>query len=223
MPRRYNSKETVELILSTSMKLFHEKGFDKTSMQEIVDASGVSKGSIFHHFRSKEEILTAVIVNQAKAHDQIIRKWLDEMEGVTAKEKMIALLDRVFEGADVGADPLDVQVLKSPQMILAIMQESLKIVAPTYAKIFKEAMKDGSLTTTRPDQCAEAFVLLMNYWCNPILFACDAQNLLDRILFLQQMMRSLGADVITDRHIAAFRKLSEALIDGGIEHGIDSE
>jgi len=205
MPRRYNSQETIEMILSASMKLFNEKGFDKTSMQEIVEESGVSKGSIFHHFNSKEEILTTVIVNQAKAQNQTIRKWLDEIENKTGKEKMIALLDRVFEYVDTGE--LDLQVLKSPQMILAIMQEGLKIVAPTYAKIFKEGIKDGSITTTFPDQCAEALVMLMNYWCNSIIFECDKEYLTKRISLVQEMMKQLGADVITDYHISQFMKL----------------
>ena len=217
MPRRYNSKETVELILSASMKLFHEKGFDKTSMQEIVEESGVSKGSIFHHFDSKEEILTAGIVNQAKAHGQIIRTWLDELEGMTAKEKMIVLLDRVFEDTDV--DALSVRILKSPQLILAVMQESLKITAPTYAKIFKEGVEDGSITTVFPDQCAEALVLLMNYWCNSIIFECDLPHLTQRMLFVQQMMKQLGADVITDHHVSQLVKIFENF--GGSHDGID--
>jgi len=221
MARRYNSKETVELILSASMKLFNEKGFDKTSMQEIVDASGISKGSIFHHFNSKEEILTAVIAKQAEADAQITRQWLDKIEHMTGKEKTIALLNRVFEDVETGVDPLSVQVFKSPQMILAIMQESLKIVAPTYANIFKEGMEDGSITTIFPDQCAEALVLLMNYWCNSIIFECDTENLLNRIRFIQQMMRRLGADVISDQHISQFMKLYKNLSIGGIQNGIN--
>jgi len=222
MPRRYNSKETIALILSAAMKCFNEKGFDKTSMQEIVTESGVSKGSIFHHFSSKEEILMAVIVNRAKAQDQVIRKWIDQLKGMTGKEKMIALLDRVFEDADVSPDALSVQIFKSPQMILATMQESLKIVAPTYAKIFKEGMEDGSIKTTLPNQCTEALVMLMNYWCNPIIFECDTENLLNRMLFTQQMMRALGADVITDNHVSQFMKLYKNLNNEEIQNGTDN-
>jgi len=222
MPRRYNSKETIELILSAAMKRFNEKGFDKTSMQEIVDESGVSKGSIFHHFNSKEEILTAVIVNQAKAHNQLVRKWLNKIVNLTGKEKMIALLNRLLEDTADATNTADVQVLKSPQMILAIMQESLKIAAPTYAQILKEGIQDGSITMTHPTQCAEALVLLMNYWCNPIIFECDTENLLHRMQFIQQMMRGLGADVITDNHISQFMKLYKNFNNKEIQNGTDS-
>jgi len=219
MPRRYNSQETIEMILSASGKLFNEKGFDKTSMQEIVEESGVSKGSIFHHFNSKEEILTAVIINHAKAECKIIRKRLDEARGMTGKEKMTYLLDWIFEDAHAGVDPLSLQVYKSPQMILAIMQESLKITAPIYANLFMEGIEDGSIMTEYPNQCAESLVLLMNFWCNPIIFECDLEHLTNRILFVQQTMKQIGVDIITDKHVSQFTKIYGNLTNGGIQNG----
>ena len=220
MPRRYNSKETIELILAASMKLFSEKGFDKTSMQEIVDESGVSKGSIFHHFKSKEEILTTAIVNQAKAHEQILCQWLNGLDGMTGKEKMATLIDRLFEDVetDKTTERFGEQVFKSPQMILAIMQESLKIAAPIYAKILKEGIEDGSITVALPDECAEAFSLLINFWCDATIFQSSAEHVSKRLMFVQQMMRALGADVISDQHISQFIKLY-----GGLQNELNSK
>lgn len=56
MARKNNPKQAIENIITISAKLFAEKGYDKTSMQDIADAVGMSKGGIFHHFNSKEEI-----------------------------------------------------------------------------------------------------------------------------------------------------------------------
>ena len=61
MPRKKNPKQTLENIVSIATELFVEKGCEKTSMQDIVNALGMSKGAIFHHFKSKEDILNAVI------------------------------------------------------------------------------------------------------------------------------------------------------------------
>jgi len=211
MTRRYNSKETIELILSASMKLFNERGFDKTSMQAIVDKSGVSKGSIFHHFISKEDILMTVIIRKAETEHEQISKWLGEIKNMTAKEKLTVFLDKLFEDINTEDGHLNSQVLRSPQMVLITMQKSLKITAPIYANLFKEGVKDGSISTELPDQCAEALVLLMNFWCNTVIFECDKMNLFNRILFIQQMMRELGADIISDQHISQIMKLSEKL------------
>ena len=223
MPRRYNSQETIEMILSAAMKLFSEKGFDKTSMQEIVEESGVSKGSIFHHFNSKEEILVAVMIRQAKMHEQITSKWLAEIKGITAKEKMITLLDRILKDAEGDTLGAHFAKSKSPQMILSAMQGSLNIAAPVYAQVFKEGIEDGSITTDYPDECAQVFTLIMNFWCDTLIFECDANALVNRTKFFQQMMKQLGADVISDELVSRILKINENYINGGIQNGSDSK
>ena len=50
--------ETKREILRAAEQLFCQKGYEAASMQEIVRAAGVSKGGIYHHFASKEEIMT---------------------------------------------------------------------------------------------------------------------------------------------------------------------
>ncbi|WP_276936081.1 TetR/AcrR family transcriptional regulator, partial [Dielma fastidiosa] len=60
MARNKYPEQTVEKILEVSLKLFSEKGYEKTTMQDIVNALGMSKGAIYHHFKSKEELVDAV-------------------------------------------------------------------------------------------------------------------------------------------------------------------
>ena len=51
MARNKYPEQTVEKILEVSLKLFSEKGYEKTTMQDIVNALGMSKGAIYHHFK----------------------------------------------------------------------------------------------------------------------------------------------------------------------------
>ena len=61
MARNKYPEVTVERILDVSQRLFLEKGYDNTTIQDIVDElGGLSKGAIYHHFKSKEEIMDAV-------------------------------------------------------------------------------------------------------------------------------------------------------------------
>ncbi|XDD51869.1 TetR/AcrR family transcriptional regulator [Leptospira sp. WS92.C1] len=55
-----------ESILSAAMRCFFSKGFEKTSVQDIADTAGLTKGGIYFHFESKEEI-----------RDTLIRDFLD--------------------------------------------------------------------------------------------------------------------------------------------------
>lgn len=58
MARNKYPEITVEKILEAAQKLFFEKGYDNTTIQDIVDKlGGLTKGAIYHHFKSKEEFI----------------------------------------------------------------------------------------------------------------------------------------------------------------------
>ena len=57
MSRNKYPEITVENILEVSQRLFFEKGYDNTKIQDIADELGMTKGAIYHHFKSKEEIM----------------------------------------------------------------------------------------------------------------------------------------------------------------------
>ena len=61
MARNKYPEETVEKILTAARRLFLEKGYEKTTIQDIVDQlGGLTKGAVYHHFKSKEEIMNAL-------------------------------------------------------------------------------------------------------------------------------------------------------------------
>ncbi len=62
MARNKYPEETLNKILTVSLNLFMEKGYEHTSIQDITNSlGGLTKGAVYHHFKSKEEILQAVI------------------------------------------------------------------------------------------------------------------------------------------------------------------
>lgn len=69
MSRNKYPEETVNLILDVSQRLFIEKGYDNTTIQDIIDElGGLTKGAIYHHFSSKQDILDAVIERLCKKY-----------------------------------------------------------------------------------------------------------------------------------------------------------
>ena len=77
MPRNKYPEQTVEKILSAAERLFAQKGYAKTTLQDIIDTTGLSKGAVYHHFKSKEEIA-------AKVGDRLGAKAANRVCGVTA-------------------------------------------------------------------------------------------------------------------------------------------
>lgn len=199
MPKKYNSKATIENILSVSEKLFLEKGFDKTSMLDIAQTAGISKGAIYHHFKSKDEIINAVAENQEQTNKSIMENWLAETAYLNGRDKLIAILEKNIESQEVHyLDDIMSVRMKSAEFVLSYMQNCVNKDAHFISEIIKQGITDGSLITDFPDECAEVFLLLMNVWCDPAVFDCGLQKLSLRLRFLQHMMQSIGIDVLSD-------------------------
>ena len=64
-------------ILDTAERLFIEKGYDRASLQEIIQETGLSKGAIYHHFASKEEILYAVCDRIGRRNGEVLAQVRD--------------------------------------------------------------------------------------------------------------------------------------------------
>ncbi len=84
--------ETREAILMAAIKLLGEKGFANVSMNDIVRESGVSKGGLYWHFKSKDEIIQAIFDYFLDAQLQLLTITLAE-EG-RASEKLRRIVQR---------------------------------------------------------------------------------------------------------------------------------
>lgn len=101
MARNKYPEETVQKILAVSCRLFLEKGYDHTTIQDITDALGMSKGAVYHHFKSKEAILDR-IYDQYYAESGLHAAALDA-PGLSGLEKLRKLL--LLELTDQGSCP----------------------------------------------------------------------------------------------------------------------
>lgn len=211
MPRKNNPKETVERVINASLKLFRVKGFDKTSMQDIVDASDMSKGAIFYHFKSKEEIFEAAMDREFTIVKERFCAFANKLEGDTAKEKMEKLITTNFldEETHIAIYGMLNANAESPHLVLAEMCRTIKELSPIVSGLIKEGMSDGSIVSDFPEELAEVSLLLYNYWCNIYPFRCNLTAVRRRLKFLQQMMASLGCDIVTDEVIDKNMKLCE--------------
>lgn len=216
--RKNNSQETIQRILDAAIGLFKEKGFDKTSMQDIVVASQMSKGAIFHHFRSKEEVFETAMAQEYAFTRDLFDAFLGQLTGMTAKEKMQRLLVANFEGEEepmtADAQELIDMAASSPHLMLADMRRNISDIAPIVTRLIDEGIGDGSISTAYPQELGEVFILLYNHWANTHPFDADVETLRRRVKFLQYMMGSLGCDIVTDQiveyNIAAMEKYKQA-------------
>lgn len=84
--------KTKRKIFETSMKLFAEKGYDATSIEEITATVGVAKGTLYYHFSSKEEIFNFLVEEGVKLLKNSIAIKTDKLENSIDKIRAIVLI-----------------------------------------------------------------------------------------------------------------------------------
>jgi TetR/AcrR family transcriptional regulator, transcriptional repressor for nem operon len=77
---------TRDNIIDAADTLFYERGFEHTSFAHIADAVQISRGNFYHHFKSKDEILVAVIAARLERTQALLAQW--ERDGASPQERI---------------------------------------------------------------------------------------------------------------------------------------
>lgn len=208
MPRNKHPEQTVELILDTAAALFTRQGYDKTTLQDILNATHLSKGAIYHHFASKEEILIAV-VNRIGEHTSAVLAEVRDRPGLTGAEKLRELFRTSLTTA-VQGDILYMMpfLLENPHFLALQMKSIFDEAAPYYAlPILKEGIADGSIQTQYPEELAEAFLILSDLWLQPVLRPSTQEQMRRRCALYNELTEQYGFRLLDDdliEQLAAF-------------------
>lgn len=77
-------------LLAAATRLFADQGYDRTSVQEIVEAAGVTKGALYHYFGSKEDLLQEVYSRLLRLQQERLDMYADSQEPVTERLRAAA-------------------------------------------------------------------------------------------------------------------------------------
>ncbi|MEW2509865.1 TetR family transcriptional regulator [Streptomyces sp. NPDC046870] len=84
-PQSSKSEQTRALILETAMRLFQERGYDKTTMRAIAKEAGVSVGNAYYYFEGKEHLIQGFYDRIAAEHQAVVREVLDRETDLEAR------------------------------------------------------------------------------------------------------------------------------------------
>ena len=140
-------------IIDAAHDLFQQKGYDIVTMQDVMNQLGIAKGTIYHYFRSKEELLEAVIEKISEEMIHKMRTIVEQAKG-SALEKLEALVEagRLEAGSRV-LDALHKQGNES--MHTRLLVATLMKQAPLYAELIEQGCKERLFQTDTPLECAE--------------------------------------------------------------------
>jgi len=164
------ARETVvdsrQEILRTAARLFQQRGYDATSMNDVAAALKLSKGGLYHHFQSKDEILVE-IMNHAMEITQ--ERVLNPVRGIVDPEERLRALIRLH--IEVVLSPRDREITvmlheNHPlppalrKRINARKKDYIHFLENLMAEVQKEVQEKGQQTKIKVSPRAAAFALL---------------------------------------------------------------
>ncbi len=142
-----NEKNTRGKIINAAWDLFYEQGYEDTTVEEIIEKSGTSKGSFYHYFEGKDALLGSL----SYIFDEEYLKLKDEMpESMSSFEKLLYLNGELFA---VIEDRIDIDLLTrlySTQLITKGEKHLLDNKRPYYKllrAIVSDGQKNGEITS----------------------------------------------------------------------------
>ena len=209
MARNKYPEETVKLILDVSTRLFSEKGYDDTSLQDIINETKLSKGAIYHHFSSKEDILKAIFHRLGNENAEIFAKIRDDsrLSGIEKLRKIFQTA--VFHSNQSVLLTVSPCLLNNPRFLAMQIEQIYELIAPQFVEpILTEGVKDGPINIENPHEIAEAIMILTNVWLNPLVKMTDTEGMKKRCDTFNTLLKGLGIDGLLDNQtISAFVQL----------------
>lgn len=196
MARNKYPEMTVEKILDVAQHLFLEKGYDNTTIQDIVDhLDGLSKGAVYHHFKSKEEIMDAVSDRMFSSNNPFekVRNRTD-LNGLQKLREVIRL--NQSDEDQISMTIQSIPLKRNPRLLVEIIESNRRILTPYYKELLEEGNKDGSIHTEYTKEIAELIPLLTSLWLLPSVFPSDKEGMKNKFRFLGDMLEKMGVPLM---------------------------
>ena len=198
MARNKYPEITVEKILEAAKKLFLEKGYENTTIQDIVnELGGLTKGAIYHHFRTKEDIICALSDKMFSDNNPFaIVKQRKDLNALQKMREVIKLNQTNTEEKQVNIQALP--LLKNPRIFAEMMESNRNCFSLLWLELIEEGISDGSIKTEYAKEIAELIPLLGDVWLYPVVYPATEQEILHKFLFFKEMLEKMGVPVIDD-------------------------
>jgi AcrR family transcriptional regulator len=168
-----------EKLLNAAALAFMDRGYVGTSIDDIADRLGATKGFFYHHFSSKAELYFGVIDNAMKRIDEVVRPVFKQ--GLAPDAKLCAMAEqhalaimRNFAGSKVGVQGLEKSLLQSGGATERRMLAAIIALRDEYESMFVHTIKAGikaGLFRDEPVGLSTRSVLgalnWMTLWYNP--------------------------------------------------------
>lgn len=156
------AQERKNEILDVAGRLFAQKGYDSTSTNDILEEIGIARGTLYYHFKSKEDILDAMI-------DRMMGQMLIQAKAVAGQKEVPVQrrLTMIIQALQIRGGPGDeiMEQIHKPQNALMhqkIQNRLLTELNPLLTGLIEEGITQGICQTDYPEEVVEMTLLYAN-------------------------------------------------------------
>lgn len=149
-------------ILDVAERLFATKGFDNTSTGDILNEIGIARGTLYYHFKSKEDILDAMIDRMTGRLVERAAEIIKKKE-IPVWQRLTIMMRALNVNEPIGQEIME-QVHKPQNALMHQKMQSrlLAAVNPLVSSLIEEGMREGICQTEYPEEVAEMTLLYTN-------------------------------------------------------------
>ena len=195
-PAKKTPEQWKKEILNAAQKLFISKGYEETSVSDIMDMVGGAKGMFYRCFQSKEEVMYT-LGNQMFFEDNPFEavKGRDDLNGLQKIRSLLALNQSNAERNQINMQA--VPILKDPHILAAAVAENRRVLTPLWLELLDEGKKDGSIKTEYTKEISELLPLI-NFWLMPSVFPATEEELYHKYHFVKEVFAYMGLPLYDD-------------------------
>jgi len=161
-------KPVRERIMDQATELFLRRGFSRVTTDELAEAVGVSKKTIYLHFRSKEQLLRQAMerkMDRIRAHIQEI----GDRPNISSVEKLKAMLGLVgVQFASLSSEPLQDISRKAPQIWRTIEESRSRIFHDNVGAVIQAGIREGAIRKDiDPKLIIDILLMIVQHILNP--------------------------------------------------------
>ena len=180
-------EERREEIIEAAQRLFIQKEFLKTKVSDIVKEVGVSQGTFYYYFKSKEEIVDAIVDNYV---GEIVQRILPIMGNrrLTALEKLEGMSECQLE-INMKSNK-NIHGIKGVDIHERIIVQIVRKLIPLQVEVIQQGVGEGIFKVQHPRELTEIFVVAANILFDPGIFSWNQDELDRRLRFIIRLMET---------------------------------
>ena len=188
---RLTANERKLKIQNIALEVFTIKGYKNTSMHDLVQATGLSAGGLYHHYKSTSEILYDMIIRGCEYREDIIKKKISEIPKPLGIEVLAELIvDKALSSNTFV--PIYVMFLQSMQED-ETLQQLYKDIRDSNIRDFEQMLEENGCLKISKESWS-----LLNDLVNTFILGCETLGIREHLISQRHILKKMVIDVLIE-------------------------